>query len=262
MYPTLPFGPISMPTGPLFAIFAVVLTLDIAGRYGRRLSVHPDDIWNAGLIGLAAGLIVARLWNVFQFWHIYSGEPMLIVSLRPGGFAVWPGVAAAVVGGYGYLLRRALDPAKVLAALMVGAAAGSILVGISGYATGTVLGSLSQAPWALPYFGEMRHPVGLYRSLGGLLLVMALWWGADLQRPGRTVLLGVLGFALIRLIGDAYLEGGELLEGLRLSQIVAFVVALVAVALLMRSPTTPAITEPTPVQEAIQNANVEVPDQA
>lgn len=235
MYPTLPFGPLSLPTGPILAIFAVVLALDVAGRYARRLSVHPDDVWNTGLIGLAAGLIVARLWNVFQFWHIYAGEPMLIFSLRPGGFAFGPGVVAAVVGGYLYLLRRALDPAKLLAALTVGAAAGSILLGVSGYATGTVLGSLSDAPWALPYFGEARHPVGLYRSLGGALLVLVLWWGGDLARPARTVLMGVLGYSLLRLVTDAYLEGGELVQGLRVSQMVALGVALVATFLLARS---------------------------
>lgn len=246
MYPTLPFGPLSLPTGPVLAIFAVVLTLDVAGRYGRRLAVHPDDIWNTGLIGLVAGLIVARLWNVFQFWSIYAGEPLLIVSLRPSGFALWPGVFAAVAGGYAYLLRRALDPAKVLASLTVGAAAGSILLGVSGHATGAVLGSLSDAPWALPYFGEARHPVGLYRSLGGALLVLALWWGGDRLRPARTVLMGVLGYSLLRLFTDAYLEGGELLQGLRVSQLTALGVALIAALLLARTVSSQSTAQPMP----------------
>ena len=48
MYPTLPFGPLALPTGPILAILAIIVTLDIAGRYGRRLGVHPDDIWNVG----------------------------------------------------------------------------------------------------------------------------------------------------------------------------------------------------------------------
>ena len=123
MIPTLPFGPLSLPTGPVLAIFAVIVTLEIGGRFGRRLQLHPDDVWNVGLIGLAAGLIVARLWNVFQFWYIYRAEPTLIVSLRPSGFAYWPGVVAAVIAGYAYLWRARLDPAKIAAALAVGMAA-------------------------------------------------------------------------------------------------------------------------------------------
>ncbi len=129
MYPTLPFGPLALPTGPVLAIFAVMLTLDIASRYGRRLGMHPDDIWNIGLIALTAGLIVARLWNVFQFWYIYQSEPALIFSIRPSGFEFWPGLIAAVIAGYVYLLQRALDPLPVAATLAVGLVAGSILHG-------------------------------------------------------------------------------------------------------------------------------------
>ncbi len=120
MHPTLPFGPASLPTAPILAILAVLVTLEIASRYGRKLGLHPDDVWNTALIGLAAGLIVARVWNVFQFWHIYRVEPSLIFSLRPSGFEFWPGVIAAFIGGYAYLLYRALDPVRIGAPLAVG----------------------------------------------------------------------------------------------------------------------------------------------
>src|SRR5689334_21623340 len=163
MYPSLPFGPLTLPTGPVLAILAVIVTLDIGGRYGRRLRIHPDDLWNVGLIALAAGLIVARLWNVFQFWYIYQSEPILIFSIRPSGFEFWPGLLAAIIAGYAYLLKRALDPTRIAAALAVGMVAGSIVQGISGFATGALLGTISAAPWAMPYFGEMRHPAGLYQ---------------------------------------------------------------------------------------------------
>lgn len=236
MYPTLPFGPLALPTGPVLAIFAVILTLDIAGRYGRRLGIHPDDVWNAGLIALTAGLIVARLWNVFQFWYIYQSEPILIFSIRPSGFEFWPGLVAALIAGYAYLFRRALDPVRVAAALAVGLAAGSILQGISGFATGTLLGTVSDAPWALPYFGESRHPVGLYQALAALILSLLLWFGADGARPARVLLQAILGYSLIRVITDGFLADSALIGGMRVSQIVALVVALVCVLLLARRP--------------------------
>ncbi len=234
MYPTLPFGPLALPTGPVLAIFAVILTLDIAGRYGRRFGIHPDDIWNTGLIALTAGLIVARLWNVFQFWYIYQAEPILIFSIRPSGFEFWPGLIAALVAGYAYLLRRALDPVRVGAALAAGLVAGSIIQGLSGFATGAVLGTVSAAPWALPYFGEMRHPAGLYLALASLLLSVILWVVTDVARPGRTFLLAILGYSLVRLLVDGFVEQSALINGVRISQIVALGVALVTVLLLAR----------------------------
>ena len=88
-------------------------TLEIGGRFGRWLQLHRSEVWNVGLIGLAAGLIAARLWNVFQFWHIYRVEPTLIISLRPSGFALWPGIVAAVIAGCVYIWRKRLGPATV-----------------------------------------------------------------------------------------------------------------------------------------------------
>lgn len=239
MYPTLPFGPLALPTGPVLAIFAVILTLDIAGRYGRRFDIHPDDIWNTGLIALTAGLIVARLWNVFQFWYIYQAEPVLIFSIRPSGFEFWPGLIAALIGGYAYLLRRALDPVRVGAALAAGMLAGSIIHGISGYATGAILGTPSDALWALPYFGELRHPAGFYLALASLLYSVVLWIVTDVARPGRTFLLTILGYSLIRLIVDGFVADSALIGTIRVSQLIAFVAALAAVLLLARAPRQP-----------------------
>jgi phosphatidylglycerol:prolipoprotein diacylglycerol transferase len=215
-----------------------MLTLDVASRYGRRLDVHPDDIWNVGLIALTAGLIVARLWNVFQFWYIYQSDPILIFSIRPSGFEFWPGLIAALIAGYAYLLRRALNPVRVAAALAVGLVAGSIIQGISGYATGTQLGMVSDAPWALPYFGEMRHPAGLYQAFASLFLTILLWLAADAQRPLRVLWQAILGYSLIRLVTDGFLAEAAQLGNLRVSQIIALAVALIVLLLLAKDNTS------------------------
>lgn len=248
MYPTLPFGPLELPTAPVLAIFAVVLALDVAGRYARRLGIHPDDLWNVGLIALASGLIVARLWNVFQFWPIYRAEPILIFSIRPSGFEFWPGLIAAVLAGYAYLLYRALDPVRVAAALAVGGLAGGMLLAISGHATGAILGTHTAVPWALPYFGEMRHPAGLYQMVGLAFLSIGLWLVGDTTRPGRVALLAVLGYSLLRLITDSFVDNGVLIGGFRRSQIVALIAALAASFALARrsAPAAPSTVEPAP----------------
>lgn len=244
MYPTLPFGPLEMPTAPVLAIFAVILTLDVGGRYARRLGIHPDDLWNVGLIALAAGLIVARLWNVFQFWPIYRAEPILIFSLRPSGFEMWPGLIAAVAAGYGYLLYRALDPVRVVAALAVGASSGAMLLAISGHATGAILGTRTDVPWALAYFGEMRHPVGLYQAVGLAFLAVLLWSIGDPTRPGRVALMAVLGYSLLRLITDSFVDNAELIGGFRRSQVIALLAALATSLALARPAPRPVLSAP------------------
>ncbi|MDI9546862.1 MAG: prolipoprotein diacylglyceryl transferase [Chloroflexota bacterium] len=236
MYPTLPFGPASLPTAPILAILAVLVTLEIASRYGRKLGLHPDDVWNTALIGLAAGLIVARVWNVFQFWHIYRVEPSLIFSLRPSGFEFWPGVIAAFIGGYAYLLYRALDPVRIGASLAVGMLGGAAVQAVSGHLTGGILGLVSTAPWAQPYFGEFRHPAGLYLALGLALLAVAIWLRGPSQHPDRVFLLAVLGYSLMRLFVDGFRDGMDLIGSMRAAQVIALIVALACAALLARRP--------------------------
>jgi phosphatidylglycerol:prolipoprotein diacylglycerol transferase len=234
MYPTLPFGPLSLPTAPLVALFAITLGLEIAGRYGRRLGLAADDVWTTGLIAILSGLIAARLWNVLEFWSVYTQEPGLLLSIRPSGFVFWPGVLAALLAGYLFLLRKALDPLRVLAAFAVGLVAAGIVLAIGAFLTGALLGTVSDGPWALPYFDERRHPVGLYQAAGLWLLFTLLWLGGDRQRPGRTVLLAALGYGLIRLVTDAFVEGGTDIGGLRVSQMVALLATLLLIGLLAR----------------------------
>ena len=163
MYPVLPFGPLSLPTGPIFALLAIYIGLDLAARFGKRLGIHPDDIWNTGLIAVVAGLNVARLWNVVQFRHIYLDEPTLAISLRPSGFALLPGLIAALIGGYANLLRRALDPAPVAASFAVGALAAGAALNVGGYLSGSIVGIPSDLPWALPHFGELLQDAAARR---------------------------------------------------------------------------------------------------
>lgn len=232
MYPALPFGPVTLPTGPIFAMLAFFFGLESAGRFGRRFGLRTDDVWNVGLLAILAGLIVARLWNVFQFWYVYSAEPLLIFSLRPGGFAFWPGIIAALIAGYAYLLRRALEPLRVAAALSVGLLTAGSILAVSDYLTGAVIGLPSDLPWARPYFGEMQHPAALYRALGFVLGLIVVWLAADPQRPGRTLGHAGLAAGLVWMVADAFAVPAAMVGPLRASQLIGLALALISAGAL------------------------------
>jgi len=81
----------------------------------------------------------------------------------------------------------------------------------------------------------MRHPVGLCRGTAGALLSMILWSRGDRPRPRRTILVGILGYSLIRLITDTYLQNGTHIAGFRASQVIALIVAVAATLWLART---------------------------
>ena len=230
MYPALPFGPFTLPTGPIFALLAGYFGLETAARFGRRFGLRSDDVWNAGLLGVLAGFIVARLWNLIQFWYVYSAEPLLIFSPRPSGFALAPGFVAAALAVYAYLLYRALSPTRMAAALGVGLLMTAAILAVGDYLTGAVTGIPSDLPWALPYFGEMQHPVGFYRAIGFTIALVAVWLLTDPARPGRTLLLVGLSFGLVHLIADGFLANAETIGPFRTTQFWGLAVAIACAA--------------------------------
>ena len=238
MYPVLPFGPITIPTGPVVALVAVTLGLEIAGRFGRRLQLSVDDVWNTGLLWVLVSLIVARLWNVIQFWAVYWTEPWLILSLRPSGFVWSVGMVAGVVAAYAYLWRRALPPLPISAALAAGALVAAALGAAGAFLTGALIGLPSELPWALPYFGVLRHPVALSYAVGLVLLLVSGWWLSKRLVTGRLLLLWALGVGLLLLLVGAYEEGSRTILSLRLNQCIGLFVALVACWSLAQRPLT------------------------
>lgn len=241
MFPSLPLGPLSLPTAQILAIVAAWFGLSVMARVGRRLQLNPDMIWNAGTIALAAGVIVARLSHAVQFWDVYRAEPLLLVSIRPGGLMLWPGVVGALVAAYVYLIRMEVDPRPVGVAAVFGLIGGGIVLEISNFLTGAVVGTTGVPPDALSWVpgwvvssyeafqtqpAAARHPVALYRAAGMLLIVGGFMFRGSWARPGRIAVQAVLGLALLRLVADGFAADTRLLGPLRLSQMLALIASV------------------------------------
>ncbi len=235
MYPNIPFGPASLPTLPFLALIGGWLGLGVFARAGRRLGLSEDRMWNLGVVMVAAGLIVARIAHVVQFWPVYRADPWLMVSIRPGGLLFGPGLVAAVLAGYAYMLLHRMDPLRVMAALSIGLLVAGTFLDVGAFLSGDLVGTPTTLPWGMDYFGETRHPVGFYRAGAMLALAAILWRWGDARRPGRFLLQALLGYGLIRLVVDGFVANAETVAGLRIGQVMGFVVALVASLLLART---------------------------
>ena len=135
----------------------------------------------------------------------------------------WPGLIAALLGGYAYLLRSALHPLVMAAAFAPGVLAAGVLLNVGDYLTGVLTGLPSDLPWALPYFGEMQHPVALYRAVGLIVVLLVVWWRLDRTRPQRTLYLAGLGWGLVHLIADGFAANAPMTGPFRTSQVIGLV---------------------------------------
>ena len=247
MYPSLPLGPLSLPTAQILAIVSAWFGLSVTARVGKHLQLDPDMIWNLGTIAFAAGVIVARLSHAVQFWSVYRAEPLLLISIRPGGLLFWPGVVGGLVAAYLYMIRVGVDPRPVGVAAVFGLLAGGVVLEISNFLTGAVVGTTGVPPgalsWVLAWMGSsydlvlsepaaVRHPIALYRAMGMMLIVGSfLLWG-NWRRPGRLAAQAILALALLRLFADGFEADSRLLGSLRFSQVAALITA-VGLALML-----------------------------
>ena len=94
---SLSIGPFALAINHLVLLLALGLaTLVGWGTARHGGSKNPESaLFNVFLIGLLA----ARVGFVIAYWPQYRQEPLQIIDIRDGGFLLWVGVVAVILGG-------------------------------------------------------------------------------------------------------------------------------------------------------------------
>ncbi len=87
-------GPLALPLRPVLFLFACIAAYLVGQRIAQR---QKTDIKSALLNILYVGLGTARLSFVLLYWETYASKPWTMLDIRDGGWAVTPGIAAALL---------------------------------------------------------------------------------------------------------------------------------------------------------------------
>ncbi len=91
-------GPFALAINHLLLLVALALATLVGWLSGRRQRVNPErELFGLFLLGLA----VARLAFVIVYWAQYRSNPISIIDVRDGGFLLWPGLIAVLIGALG-----------------------------------------------------------------------------------------------------------------------------------------------------------------
>jgi thiol-disulfide isomerase/thioredoxin len=88
-------GPFALALNHLLLLMALALATLVGWIAGRRQRINPERVLFALFL---LGVLVARLAFVVAYWMQYQSSLLRIVDIRDGGFIVWPGVLAVVIG--------------------------------------------------------------------------------------------------------------------------------------------------------------------
>lgn len=100
---TLTIGSFALAINHLLLILALVIATLVGWRVAKRGGENPESVL---FILFLLGLLAARICFVVTYWHVIQKDPLKMLDLRDGGFMVWPGLTAVVLGALLWGWRR------------------------------------------------------------------------------------------------------------------------------------------------------------
>jgi prolipoprotein diacylglyceryltransferase len=192
MLPILQIGPLALPAPALILLLGFWLGLEFAEKHAPRFAVRPEQLYNAALVGVVAGIIGARLGYAARAPAAFLESPLGLLALTPQMLDPVSGLAAGLLAALAALriMRAALWPALDTAVSLFSVLA--VAVGLANLASGGGFGAPANLPWAIELWGARRHPSQVYETLAALLIAAALWPTLPaarraLQRPGFRI---------------------------------------------------------------------------
>jgi len=230
MLPVLQIGPLTLPTYPLSLLLAIWAALAAGEWAARRQGIAGDHIYNAGLYGIIAALVVARLAHVIIFWPAYRTQPLEIVGFNTRALIWWPGLVAALLVAGWYIHRHRLPWAKVADAGALGALVGITIACLGAFLAGRGLGAPTRLPWGISTWDVPRHPFQLYWMLATATTAGLVAWVLSRQKqPGAAALVALVGYGLaLLLIEPARADSLTTTGGLRVAQLVGLAAVILA----------------------------------
>ena len=208
MLPVLQLGPLAVQTYPLALLLAGWTALAVGAWAARQRGLDGDHVYNAGLYGLLAGLLAARLGHVVAYWPAYRNQLLEIFGFNTQAFLLWPGVIAGLLMVGWYIYRHKLPLVAMLDAFAPGILVGIAIASFGALLVGRAPGVPAELPWSVDLWGVRRHPSQLYEAVAALLVVgvvaSAIRRGA---REGVPALLALLGYGLSRWLLEPFRAG-------------------------------------------------------
>ncbi len=234
MLPILHVGPLSLPVPPLLLLAGLWIALEWTEAHTPHYQVQPEMLYRMVMIGLAAGLVGARLGYAARSPQAFLASPLSLLAPQPQMLDLSSGLVAAGLAAWVYAQRAHASLWPTLDALTTLFAVLAVAVGLSHFASGDAFGAPARLPWSIELWGEARHPSQVYETLAAMAAAAAVWPGSRVSRAaapisGARFWIFVALSAAARLFLEAF-RGDSLLmlDSVRQAQVIAWVVLAVS----------------------------------
>ncbi len=219
----------------------------LTAREAERKGFKKEDVYEAAMWIIVAGIIGARLFHVLDHWsHEYAANPVRALYIWEGGLAIWGALIGGLIAGALITWQRGWRFPKFLDAAAPGLVLAQAIGRIACVITGDAMGKPTTGPFGfaytnpnvmVPQLGVYYTPMPVYELIINLGIFAVLW---QLRKrdwvDGRLFLVYLTLYSIERFF-LAFTSSYRIIAlGLTQSQIIAVFGFVIGLALLVWMP--------------------------
>ena len=222
-------------------VTGMMIAIWIAQREAKRTGQNPEQYLDLAMIGIAAGILGARIYYVIFAWDYYKDDLLSIFNIRQGGLAIYGGIIGACIAVVIYSRKKKQNFSLLMDTASMSIVFGQIMGRWGNFFTRAAFGDYTnnlfamQLPVSAVRANEITqkmwdhvvtvngveyiqvHPTFLYESLWNVGVLLFLFWFRKRKKfNGEVFLMYLIGYGLGRIW----------IEGLRTDQLLLPVVGL------------------------------------
>ena len=249
-------GPLTIHYYALSILSGIAIAILLGRKRYKDIGGNPEDISEAALWAVPAGIIGGRIYHVITSPDKYfgkNGDPIDALKIWEGGLGIWGAISLGAIGAYLYYRTHKTSHSfsYFLFALAPGIALAQAVGRIGNWFNIELFGSPTTLPWALevPIFkrpmdyGQFStfHPTFLYEliwctALAIFLMNLPKLLKEKFSAPGDLFAIYVAGYSIGRLwIETLRIDSANLIFGVRLNVWVSLLVLIFALTYLFKS---------------------------
>ena len=222
-------------------VTGMMIAIWIAQREAKRTGKNPEQYLDLAMIGIAAGILGARIYYVIFAWDYYKDDLLSIFNIRQGGLAIYGGIIGACIAVVIYSRKKKQNFSLLMDTASMSIVFGQIMGRWGNFFNREAFGDYTnnlfamQLPVSAVRANEITqkmwdhvvtvngveyiqvHPTFLYESLWNVGVLLFLFWFRKRKKfNGEVFLMYLIGYGLGRIW----------IEGLRTDQLLLPVVGL------------------------------------
>ena len=222
-------------------VTGMMIAIWIAQREAKRTGQNPEQYLDLAMIGIAAGILGARIYYVIFAWDYYKDDLLSIFNISQGGLAIYGGIIGACIAVVIYSRKKKQNFSLLMDTASMSIVFGQIMGRWGNFFNREAFGDYTnnlfamQLPVSAVRANEITqkmwdhvvtvngveyiqvHPTFLYESLWNVGVLLFLFWFRKRKKfNGEVFLMYLIGYGLGRIW----------IEGLRTDQLLLPVVGL------------------------------------